>query len=261
MSLAEWLRERAKRTELGMKAGVLTRIQGVSGDEYVSIDSARTLCNLAPEIEALVEAAGETHGPNISRDCPICKAMTAIEAAARREGWEGCDDRTMQEAEALLALESQATPGPGSPEWQIEENKLAAEVHDRYLETVRHYHWPVRAEVNVPFDQLSIGAKALDLMIAKWHMEQLRKATASYSAVIRALMERVGYAEEELRLRAESDQRFQDDTLAMQIRLEARIASLEAKLNDATDPKAEPWIDDLSRRDWKLSTPRYELPK
>ena len=51
--------------------------------------------------------------------------------------------------------------------------------------------------------------------------------------VIRALLEQVDYAEKELQMQRECHQRFQDDTLAMQIRLEARIAALEADLKHA----------------------------
>lgn len=48
------------------------------------------------------------------------------------------------------------------------EVKIAAEVHQIYLETAKNLGWPIRPEVDVPYDQLDDNAKSLDVVIAKY---------------------------------------------------------------------------------------------
>ncbi len=55
-------------------------------------------------------------------------------------------------------------------------DQLAAAAHDAYLQTARQMGWPIRPEVNVPFDQLSQDAKTLDYAFADLILEKLRTA-------------------------------------------------------------------------------------
>ncbi len=55
-------------------------------------------------------------------------------------------------------------------------DQLAAAAHDAYLQTARRLGWPIRPEVNVPFDQLSQDAKTLDYAFADLILAKLRTA-------------------------------------------------------------------------------------
>lgn len=51
--------------------------------------------------------------------------------------------------------------------------RVAAAVHEIYLSTAKARGWPVKPECDVPYDDLSGDAKALDVAFAEYHLDAL----------------------------------------------------------------------------------------